>query len=259
MTRIKKTLSLMLLTAMIIGTQACNKVWDLIKNSKDGVYTQCRIVKIEDTGDAGTLTFYYNSHGNPDSIASSIGNTGFNSVWFKYDNKQRLIESAYYSWEQDRFIYWSKYYYDNKGRIVKDTSYTYGRIVNGQPSWHSQNNYSEYEYDSKDRITKVSTKNQDPYSGNWLLPSEDTYSYDADNNQVRTGVVYDNKLSIYRTNKVWMFMSRDYSVNNPFTATSYNNKHLPVKYEKIGAQQPLIFLNYYRNKITNATITWDCK
>lgn len=60
--------------------------------------------------------------------------------------------------------------------------------------------------------------------------------YDASGNP--TGRTYDNKLNMNRTNSVWMFITRDYSVNNPFTAKQYNDKELPVFV--IGGQLSLI-------------------
>jgi hypothetical protein len=55
------------------------------------------------------------------------------------------------------------------------------------------------------------------------------YVYDANGNLVN-GAVYDNKLNINRTNAVWMFITRDYSVNNPFTASQYNQNSLPLRF-----------------------------
>ena len=46
--------------------------------------------------------------------------------------------------------------------------------------------------------------------------------------QASDGVVYDNKMNINRTNDIWQFLSRDYSVNNPFTAAAYNTARFPT-------------------------------
>lgn len=83
-----------------------------------------------------------------------------------------------------------------------------------------------YEYDDKKRIIKV-TKT---FSLGSTYPTEIyQYQYDGNGNLVTPGEVYDNKINFHRTNKIWMFLDRDYSVNNPFTANAYNSNHLATK------------------------------
>ncbi|MBO9631921.1 MAG: hypothetical protein J7578_02300 [Chitinophagaceae bacterium] len=254
MKRIQKNLILCVWAALIFGTQACNKKGQLSGDGKNsGGSSTCQITAITDTGVPGVLTFHYNSNGDPDSILSTNESSGYNSVWFRYDSLNRLIQSAYTSGGADRFIYWSKYYYDSTGRIVKDTSYSYGRIVGGLPFYPAGNHYTEYEYDALGRVTKTTVKNQDPYSGNYLPPLVTTYAYNLAGNLILSGVTYDNKQSLYSTHPVFQFMARDYSVNNPFTANSYNGDDFPVNYTT-----GLIFLNYYHNQVDNATVTWNC-
>ena len=58
-----------------------------------------------------------------------------------------------------------------------------------------------------------------------------TYNYDGAGNLIHpasAGVVYDNKMNINRTNDIWQFLSRDYSMNNPFTADAYNAAGFPT-------------------------------
>jgi hypothetical protein len=78
-------------------------------------------------------------------------------------------------------------------------------------------NIEQYTYDAKGRITQIKSQT-------YTL----TYNYDANGNLVLPNVVYDNKISFRRTNKLWMLLDRDYSENNPFTATTYNDKDLPT-------------------------------
>jgi len=55
-----------------------------------------------------------------------------------------------------------------------------------------------------------------------------SYSYNADGNLA--GHDYDDKINYHRTNRVWMFIDRDYSVNNPVIATyEYNDFGLPTR------------------------------
>jgi hypothetical protein len=42
-------------------------------------------------------------------------------------------------------------------------------------------------------------------------------------------VSYDNKINPRRTNKIWMFVDKDYSANNPIPGpTAYNELGLPL-------------------------------
>ncbi|NML23649.1 hypothetical protein HHL16_22405 [Pseudoflavitalea sp. G-6-1-2] len=261
MKRIRK-ISLLFALPLLLALQGCNKIWDIIKNSPDGVYSKCRIREITDIGEPKKLSFFYNKYGNPDSIVSSNVSTGYQSLLFRYDNKQRMIESQYYPENPRSFIYWSKYYYDNKGRIAKDTSHLWGSIVNGQPTWHWGDYFHSYEYDNKDRIIKITRYWRAAGSTEPPAFSDvQNFAYNEDGNLTRSGVVYDNKLSMFRTHKIWMFMARDYSINNPFTATGYNDKGLPTRIKAQGDvyNVPSSFLNFHGNKITDATVVWDCK
>jgi len=72
-----------------------------------------------------------------------------------------------------------------------------------------------------------------PGAGEILVEVRDTthrgggdFTYDAAGN--RAAVVHDNKLNLNRTSKVWMFLTRDYSVNNAFVANRYNLNNLPT-------------------------------
>lgn len=55
------------------------------------------------------------------------------------------------------------------------------------------------------------------------------YEYDNRGNLVVYGATYDDKINYRRTDKVLMFIERDYSVNNIKPVGSYNQHYLPVK------------------------------
>jgi len=73
-----------------------------------------------------------------------------------------------------------------------------------------------------DRMTRA--YGTDFYSGDF----SDSYQYDASGNLVRPGVTYDDKVRIYRTNDIWMFLMRDYSKNNAVVANEYNAAGYPT-------------------------------
>lgn len=54
------------------------------------------------------------------------------------------------------------------------------------------------------------------------------FQYDANGNLMGQGNVYDTQLSFLRTNKIWMFLACNYSINNNFQASAYNTSKLPL-------------------------------
>src|SRR5690606_17662385 len=55
------------------------------------------------------------------------------------------------------------------------------------------------------------------------------YQYDSRGNLVSPMVAtYDNKVSYLRTDPAWMFIHRNYSLNNPKNVTRYNSGGLPL-------------------------------
>ncbi len=91
-----------------------------------------------------------------------------------------------------------------------------------------------YTYDATCRVIKTTTIGiGGPEDG--FVPLVNEYSYDINGNLVLPGITYDNKVNIHRTNKVFMFVDRDYSMNNPFTAPAYNGYGLP---QTVGTPTP---------------------
>jgi len=69
-------------------------------------------------------------------------------------------------------------------------------------------------------------------------------TYDAKGNA--EGSTYDNKINYHQTNKVWMFIDDQYSVNNPFHIDEYDVHGLPVKFNfnlgsNSSAWHPILF------------------
>src|SRR5687768_8491964 len=208
----------MLTTALAILTlSSCNKLIDHIKNHLDNDDKTYRIetwTRFDpETGYPYHGKFTYNANNDP---VTFTGGGSFNWI-FKYDKHKRLSET--YMYERDPYFEkeyreYRKYKYNNKGQIVSDTTYEFGfwdSIPTPQNTYYRQTFYT---YDEKGRMIKSVIQFQDSTD----LPIIAEYSYDEDGNLVIPGFVYDKKMSFLRTNKVWMFLSRDYSVNNPFPA-----------------------------------------
>jgi hypothetical protein len=231
---------------------SCHKYPDYIDpRDADNVYDGCRIRQTinQSSPEQSVITrnFAYNSSNNPVSVTSAAVSTGNPNLLFKYDSKNRLTEfSGIYPNGQFEFVH--KYGYIHN-RIVTDTQYVFGTYATLSGYFSKRHKYLSY--DGFGRIVQDSEV--------YVFPSPLTnvihYSYDATGNLVN-GKTYDAKLNPHRTNKIWMFVDRDYSVNNSVAAATYNISFLPLSYAPPGPSFDLIFgyLYYYGS----TQIIYDC-
>ncbi len=267
-------LKLRRLTAFVFITSilqllSCNKVINIddLLHHPDQVPQLCNIKKITafvliipGLIDTSIAEFKYDQWGNPVSLVFNHVNTGRPDLLFKYDKYHRLTDyygSYYVSEFSGEFLY---HYHYTGNRITADTFYAFGNL--NKYVWASV-----YEYDNYERIIKITRKiNTD---GTPVLT--DNFKYDNKGNLIRpllyfdsTGThfitkdaIYDDKVNIHRTNKIWMFIDRDYSINNPLPATyTVNRFNLPVK---INVQPPLFLEFLYQYDIGKSVIEYDCK
>ena len=208
--------------AVCIGVfHGCNKVKDV------SIKRFCRIdvmmgFTFYDT--AVPRYFTYNQWGNPIRVAfDDSPGTGTPFFDFFYDNNQRLIRFEEFT---------SHYYtYNQEGLIAIDTIFS---GYAGQDYRYEE----KFFYDDQKRIIKTITKLYRASDGTDEPPQENPdlnveqvteYAYDSNGNLIKPGVVYDKKMNPRRTNSVWMFVDKDYSVNNPLPGpTHYNALGLPL-------------------------------
>lgn len=238
---------------------ACKKAYDYIEANPNADMKNCSLLKIvfgdpwSDTKDS--IVFTYNSCGDPVTGTRPSPKTGAPNYIFKYDKKGRLTDFAGLYADPTSSEFWHKYFYDGMGRIVLDSNYIFCRVENGQPvnpdltPAPDRTSVTFYYYDTKCRIIKDST-----VSSSYGLLFLHTYAYDANGNKI--GAEYDQKLNFRRTNKIWMFLEKDYSVNNPFVANNYNSSGLPTK---INLSPKGGYLRFLENYFTEADITYSCK
>ena len=125
-------------------------------------------------------------------------------------------------------------------------------IYGVNPSKADNISRSIYSYDDHGRIIKEAKKYLKPD-----LPVYNFYyAYDANGNQIRSGVIYDNKENLHRTNKIWQLLARDYSINNPRTGVTYNRFNLPTSFN---LPYPDILYFIREISITHSNIFYDCK
>lgn len=211
----------------------------------------CSILQITYSLAGGTtdiLQFTYNSFGDPVRITRNLGgHTGYPNFSFKYNQTKKLTDFIGNYDGNTAAEFWHKYFYDRRGRIVRDSTYIFPAISNGLPESAYSRQLTFYTYDNYDRIIKDSTvfSNSDPVIH--------VYTYDSNGNRV--GSSYDNGFNVNRTNKIWMFLNRDYSINNPFKADSYNTTGLPASFDLPTDGTSFSFLG---NVYPKAQIVYSC-
>jgi len=226
----------------------------------DEDYKQCNILKMrfysplkDGTFLSSERTFTYNKWGNPIKVDVTNVGTGNPIYEFKYDGQQRLIQTiAFYSNGAIDFL--QKYKYDNNNLISSDSTYyngTYG--VSGPENFFGKG-IDIYGYDANRRLILVTSHITAFGFTNTLIKN---FLYDADGNL--SGFNHDLKMNINRTNKVWMFLNRNYSVNNTFVADSYNNSGLPTKIPFAQTNSSDIFLGLNLGAYNSSEVDYQCK
>lgn len=246
----KPSSRLMLLAALIslaVTTLSCKKVLDKLYKDPLATLDACYINQITTADDGRIYDFTYNKKGNPVSVLNNNVGTGYPNYFFRYDKHHRLTDmiGVYTNGNYER---WHKYGYDHQNRIVKDTQYVFGVFGPAPDPASVFIIVHTYSYDSYQRLTGDNAIYLQPsdYSG-----FTNTYNYDGDGNRI--GGVYDNKVNLHRTNKIWMFVDKDYSLNNRIGASSYNSNMLPLGF---GASTSMNFLGV---AIHNSEIDYTCK
>lgn len=212
---------------------------------------KCDIVKINSYDRNLVLqqvvTFEYNKKGDPVSVTPSLITTGSPKLLFRYDDKNRLTDFIGV-YANAFFEYWHKYGHDKHKRVTTDTMYIFGRQAEGAASGVMVG-ITHYDYDLQGRIIKMTT--QSPVYGT----SSVTLEYDANGNLVAPGITYDDQVSLFRTNEIWMFLFRTYSRNNVLAASAYNSAGLPLAFN--AAAPPYFMFSSWQ--LNNSVIEYECK
>ena len=239
----------------MIQLTGCHKFFDWHHHDPNPP-VDCKITKIVSYGigtpDTNTLSFQYNAQGNPDSIIPAVQRPGWPHYFFGYDTLGRLQQLGYlyYSSPADG-NYSHLYFFSYTGNKITSCSIaTNGYFINRVFFNKNPSIFQLFEYDSLDRVSKVSTKY--PFDPTVYVK---TYAYNADGN-LTDYPAYDNKVNIFQTNKIWMFLAKDYSRNNPLTGAVYNSWWLPVKTQQTTGGRP--FLDPALT-IDHAKITYVCQ
>ncbi len=233
----------LLLGAITLLFTGCRKLYDAIHQYDSK--TNCSINTVTDyiAGHSSVTprvaTVNYNSDGNPVSVTYDKRETGYGWAFLKYDKYKRLIELK----EENNAL--RTYVYNGMdAQPVRDTALSYNTTAK----------FVEYfTYDNKGRIIKVKGKFISAEFGDPSPGYEENYSYDAHGNLVAP-VTYDNKISVYRTHPVWMFIFKNYSMNNQGLAVSYTAKGLPLDFTGSGGPS----MRFFEGNFSGAQITYNC-
>jgi hypothetical protein len=237
--------ALVFLAFSTVLSGGCRKVLDYDKDRNNGDVDckSCNIQQIsvfftDELGpDTIIYTFNYNAFGDPITVKNTDVATGNPNSVFKYDKFGRLKEFIR-PYENQIYETWTKYTCNLKGQVIRDTQYVFGLYIDSVPDASpNKDNYrvSQFSYDQQDRVVK---RVDSSFSNNLLANVDSTaFYYDAAGNLVGLGTAYDAHLSLFRTNKIWMFITCNYSINNGFQAAAYNAHGLPLQFQ--GSYQTL--------------------
>jgi len=249
-----KHLLLPAITFLFASTSSCRKLIDYIHDNPNAHDSLCRITRIVVIGAADvpdTMDVTYNAKGNPIKMAKSNWVYQFVNYdkHFRYDRFDRLTEYITTFAGTTSVSLWHKYGYP-RYNFITDTTMTIGADLN-QPTPIATDAYYYYivgyTIDGLGRIVK-----------HWAMPragSGDSASlitdivYDANGNLplYNANLKRDDKVNVFRTNKIWQFIFDDYSLNNAVPkgpsapAVTYNNFGLPTSYPNLEPYNRLLF------------------
>ena len=233
MRNVQRLVALFVFVAAVSQIASCRKIHEEILENPTADIKVCNIQSIYFNANRRDTDakFYYNRYGNPDSVIFSRVGTGNPNIIVRYDDRQRMTDLIQ-PYNNLAFERWQKFSYDSQDRIISETFYGFG-FWDEEPTRYFSSGTVNYEYDAYGRISKAVTN----FVGSPEITQQ--FEYDARGNLARPGVTYDNKINLHRTNKIWMFIDRDYSLNNPFSASDYNTFALPVEIGELETGYPM--------------------
>lgn len=266
-------------TAFLSG---CQKLIDYVHKPGNGpdLSDICQVQTVSADGPwSASYVFNYNKRNDLESIITSALGTGNPNVFLIYDKKHRASQSLFsftptpttpgIVWA------WHKYDYNKADQIIRDTMYGFTGIGSDGVVVPSSEfmSVSVLKYDACDRV--VASDDSVWAFGNFSNTYHFAYKYDARGNlsyqarQYRGAgsqwlpyndtfrlAPYDDKISIRQTNKMWMFIDKNYSINNSMSGATYNNYGLPLSFDGQQYLQGLVTLLPFL--YGNVTVQYQC-
>jgi hypothetical protein len=200
-------------------------------------------VQLSQEGAASNIvySFRYNAAGDPVDVKNTAVGTGNPNAVFKYDNQHRLKEMIR-PYDNGTFETWTKYFYNNAGQIVRDTQYIFGTYIDSLPTAHPDKNgftINHFTYDVFGRVIERADSVFGPGPSEYATTTK--FAYDTKGDLLVPETTFDSRTSLLRTNKIWMFICSNYSVNNGFLASAYSSSGLPISFPGgYGTMGPII-------------------
>ncbi|MEO6314875.1 MAG: hypothetical protein ABIU63_14975 [Chitinophagaceae bacterium] len=219
---------------------ACSKIYDYVKQHPGAEVKSCRVKSVNIGID--TVFIYYNAAGDPTDMIRNLQNSGWQGDrHFRYDENHRLKD---YYWANEGVNYrliWHRYSYPNKTTVI-DSSFTYIEDGSGpNPPIKNLHSVSVDSLDAEGRIVKITYPD--------MPLSVEYFTYNTKGNLDLPNAHYDNKLSIYRTNRVWMFLMNNYSASNllsrsglTLAISNYNVAGLPLDFAATFNNTDILFV-----------------
>ena len=236
---------------LLLAGSSCKKAYDFIREHPDDHLSFCRITHIRGDGffaypgATDTLTFFYNAKGDPtDMLDRSPARNSQDQHW-RYDNRGRLI--AYYITfppppgypPPTGAVEYHKYAYPKPDWVV-DTVIYYG-TPEFPPLYKDafDGRIDAHLLDSRGRIIRTY------HLADLNPPTQPTteYKYDANGNlevsnylgaPYPPGTTYDHMINPYRTNYVFQFTYKDFSLNNLIAIDPASVGGLVPEYNQFG-------------------------
>lgn len=200
--------------------------------------------------------FYYNKHGDPDSVIFGFLSTGFANYHFYYNRHKQLRELISVH-PPSGFEDWHRYGYTN-GQITTDTMYVWGSTEQDpEPNNYYSKKIIHLKYDAKGRIIHERWDHINPQ----YPPLEFSHEYDSQGNELlpNTSLSYDNYINPHQLHPIWQFLARNYSVNNPIAGSAYNGYRLPIAFDRPHTFPSLFTFAGSGRALEQCKITYECK
>lgn len=241
----------------IILLSSCQKLMDFFPTQSPPGYRIKAITYGVNPAGTETAIFYYNKWNNPDSVIFTSVGTGRPNYLFFY-NKKKEIREIKESYRNGDYEMWHRLGVNNKGQIIVDTIYIFGHLdADPEPSNFWNKRIEKFEYDSYGRISKMSREFVVPY----YPGSSSTVSYTTEGNLIIPFVIpeYDNYRNPLTLHPLWQFIQKDYSVNNPMAAVSYNSYRLPLQFNHVTDVSGGRFQFFAGRNLDQSFITYELK
>ena len=242
--------SLLALAITWLILPSCHKERLLLEEDPDAIGKFCRIdtFSFDTQQPSEQVIISYNRAGNPVTMLPTVPDMygeDFDDLYFRYDKYDRLTDFIYvfpvtypYTvFPLGAIDLWHRFTYPAPG-IVVDSFFNYDGPgippVANPLSGYTTLIVSRYEQDDRGRTIKSEVR--------YVTDSFSTVTYtayDRKGNRIIPGAVYDDKINIYRTNKVWQLLFQDYSMNNRITPATYPYPASIISYNKLGL--PLLY------------------